>query len=56
MLYWAVIAFLFAVDAAVLGFSGVAGDAVGIATVLFVVFVAVFFVSLVAGLARRPRI
>lgn len=56
MLYWAVIAFLLAVDTAVLGFSGVAEDVTGVAKVLFVVFFAAFLVSLVAGLARRPRV
>ena len=42
-----------AVIAGVLGFGGIAGYAVGIAKILFFVFVVLFIVSLVAGLIKR---
>jgi uncharacterized membrane protein YtjA (UPF0391 family) len=55
MLYWAVVFFIVAVIAAVLGFSGIAAGAATIAKVLFFVFLVVFLVSLIAGLGRRHR-
>ncbi len=53
MLYWAVVFFVVALIAAVLGFGGIAGSAMGIAQVLFFIFVILFILSLVTGLVRR---
>lgn len=56
MLSWAVIFFIIAIVAAVFGFGGIASAAAGIAQVLFWVFVALFVISLVAGLAAGRRV
>ncbi len=49
MLRWAVIFFVVALIAAVLGFGGIAGAAAGIAKLLFWVFVVLFVASLFFG-------
>ncbi len=53
MLNYALMFFVVAVLAAVLGFGGVAIAAAGIAKFLFYVFALLFVVSLVAGFLRR---
>jgi uncharacterized membrane protein YtjA (UPF0391 family) len=53
MLSWAVTFFIVALIAAVLGFSGVAVAAAGIAKILFFIFLILFLFSLVAHLSRR---
>ncbi len=53
MLGWALTFLVIALIAAVLGFGGVAGTAVGIAKLLFFVFIVLFLISLVFGM-RRP--
>ncbi len=53
MLSWSVTFLIIALIAAALGFGGIAGTAVGIAKVLFFVFIVLFIVSLIFG--RRPR-
>ena len=53
MLYYAVIFLVIALIAGVLGFGGIAGSAVGIAKILFGVFIILFIVSLLLG--RRGR-
>jgi uncharacterized membrane protein YtjA (UPF0391 family) len=53
MLYWAVVFLIIALVAGLLGFGGVASTAAGIAQVLFFVFLIVFAVTLIMGLARR---
>lgn len=53
MLSWAIAFLVIALIAAVLGFGGIAGAAAGIAKILFFVFLAIFVISLLAGLARR---
>ena len=55
MLYWAVIFLVLALVAAVFGFGGIAAAATTIAQVLFFVFLVVFLISLITGLARRHR-
>jgi uncharacterized membrane protein YtjA (UPF0391 family) len=55
MLYWALLFFIFALVAALLGFGGLAVASAGIAKVLFVVFLVLFLVSLLTGVVRRPR-
>jgi uncharacterized membrane protein YtjA (UPF0391 family) len=47
MLYWAAVFFVIALVAAVLGFGGIASGAVGVAKVLFVVFLALTALALV---------
>jgi uncharacterized membrane protein YtjA (UPF0391 family) len=54
MLSWALAFFIIAIIAAVFCFTGIASGAAEIAKILFVVFVVLFLVSLVAGLLRRP--
>lgn len=53
MLSWALTFFIFALVAAFLGFGGIAATAGGIAQTLFYVFVILFIVSLIRGLAGR---
>ncbi len=53
MLRWAVIFFVIALIAAVLGFGGIAAGASEIAKILFYVFLVVFLVTLVMGAMRR---
>jgi uncharacterized membrane protein YtjA (UPF0391 family) len=53
MLNWALAFFLIAILAAVLGFTGIAVASAGIAKVLFFVFLVIFLVTLVMGVARR---
>jgi uncharacterized membrane protein YtjA (UPF0391 family) len=53
MLGWTVFFLIIALIAALLGFGGIAGTAAGIAKLLFVIFLAVFFISLLTGLVRR---
>ncbi|OYX32045.1 MAG: hypothetical protein B7Y99_09135 [Caulobacterales bacterium 32-69-10] len=52
MLRWALIFLVVALIAGALGFGGVAGASMGIAQVLFFVFVVLFVVSLIAHLVR----
>ncbi len=53
MLYWALMFLLVALVAALFGFGGIAASAVGIAKILFFVFLVAFLVSGILGLARR---
>ena len=55
MLRWAVIFFVLALVAGVLGFGGVATASAGIAKILFYLFVIIFLLSLVMGLASGKR-
>ena len=52
MLNWAVTFLVVALIAALLGFTGIAGTAIGIAKILFYVFLILFVVSLVSHLFR----
>jgi uncharacterized membrane protein YtjA (UPF0391 family) len=54
MISWSVTFFIIAIIAAVFGFSGIAGTAVNIAWILFVVGLILAVVFLVAG--RRPPV
>jgi uncharacterized membrane protein YtjA (UPF0391 family) len=54
MLRWALIFFVVALLAAVLGFTGIAVAAAGVAKVLFFLFVILFLVTLLGHVARRP--
>jgi len=53
MLYYAAVFLVIALVAALFGFGGIAVGAIEIAKVLFFVFLVLFVVSLVIGLARR---
>jgi uncharacterized membrane protein YtjA (UPF0391 family) len=53
MLQWALIFFVVAIIAALFGFGGIAATSAGIAQVLFFLFLVLFVVSLIMGLARR---
>ena len=53
MLYYAAVFFVIALVAALFGFTGIAAGAVGIAKLLFVVFLVLFGVSLVMALLKR---
>jgi uncharacterized membrane protein YtjA (UPF0391 family) len=56
MLYYAVVFLVIALIAGALGFFGVAGAAVGIAKILFFVFLVLFVVSLLIGRRAPPTI
>ena len=53
MLRWALIFFVVALLAAVLGFTGIAAAAAGVAKVLFFLFIVLFLVTLLGHVARR---
>ena len=55
MLRWALIFLVLGIIAAALGFTGIAGASVGIAKVLFFLFLIAFVVSLVMHLRGRGR-
>lgn len=52
MLGWAIFCLVLALIAAVLGFGGLAGTFVGIAKILFFVFLVLFVVSLIVNALR----
>jgi len=54
MLHYAIVFFIIALAAAVLGFGGIAGAAAGIAKILFFVFIVLFAISFIMG--RRPPV
>ena len=53
VLHYAVIFFVIALIAAVFGFGGIASSAVGIAQILFLIFLVLAVVSFLVGLTRR---
>lgn len=53
MLGWTLLFLVVALLSAVLGFSGVAATSASIAQVLFFVFIVLFLLTLVMGVARR---
>ena len=56
MLRWAMIFLIIALAAAVLGFGGIAATAAGIAKILFYIFLVMFLVALIAGMAAGRRV
>ena len=52
MLTWTIIFLVVALIAGVLGFGGIAGASMGIAKILFFIFLVLFVVSLVMHLVR----
>ena len=55
MLYWSATFFIIAVIAAIFGFGGVAAGATSIAKILFFIFLVLFAIALIRGLAGRGR-
>jgi uncharacterized membrane protein YtjA (UPF0391 family) len=53
MLRWAVIFFVIALVAGILGFAGIMVAAAGIAKLLFYVFLILFLLSLIGSLIRK---
>jgi uncharacterized membrane protein YtjA (UPF0391 family) len=53
MLSWAIFFLVVALIAAVLGFGGIAGTAIGIAKIIFVVAIILFLISGVMHIMRR---
>ena len=53
MLYYALVFFLIALVAGLLGFGGIAVAFAGVARILFFLFVVIFLASLIMGLVRR---
>jgi uncharacterized membrane protein YtjA (UPF0391 family) len=53
MLYYAIVFFIIALLAGIFGFGGVAVAFAGVAKILFMIFLVLFVVSLVAHLGRR---
>jgi uncharacterized membrane protein YtjA (UPF0391 family) len=49
MLHWSLIFLVLAVIAAILGFGGIAGTAVGIAKALFFIFLVIWLIGLILG-------
>ena len=56
MLRWALAFFVLALIAALLGFGGIAAASAGIAKTLFFIFLVIFAVTLILGLAAGRRI
>ncbi|MDO8901072.1 MAG: DUF1328 domain-containing protein [Phenylobacterium sp.] len=56
MLNWALIFLVVALIAGLLGFTSIAGTAIGIAKILFVVFLALFLVSAIMHMVRGRRV
>jgi uncharacterized membrane protein YtjA (UPF0391 family) len=52
MLGWALTFLIIALIAAVFGFGGIAGAAIGIAKIIFFVAIALFLISAIAGALR----
>ncbi|PWR21393.1 DUF1328 domain-containing protein [Zavarzinia aquatilis] len=55
MLSWALTFLIIAIVAAVLGFGGIAGTAIGIAKIIFFVAIALFLISALSGAIRGRR-
>ena len=55
MLRWALVFFVVALIAAILGFTGIAMAAAGVAKILFFLFVILVALSLLGHVARRPQ-
>lgn len=53
MLSWVVTFLIIAIIAGLLGFTAIAGAAIGIAKIVFFIFVILFLISLVMHISRR---
>lgn len=56
MLYWAGVFLVIAVVAAIFGFGGIVSVAVGIAKVLFFIFLIMFLITLITSLIRGKKV
>ena len=56
MLKWALVFLVIGLIAGLLGFTGIAGTSIAIAKTLFVIFLVIFLVLLVAGLTVARRV
>lgn len=56
MLRWALMFFVFGLIAAILGFTTVAGTAIGIAKFLFYIFAVLFILTLLIGIFTAKKI
>jgi len=56
MLRWSLTFLVFGLIAALLGFTGIAGTAIGIARILFFVFLTLFAITLLLGLFAGNRL
>lgn len=56
MLYWAILFLIIGVIAAIFGFGGIAGVAIGIAKVVFFIFIALFIIFLILGFTAFRRL
>ena len=56
MLRWSAAFLVIAIIAAALGYGGIAADAAEIAKVLFFIFLAIFFVTLILGLIAGQKL
>ena len=56
MLNWVLTFFVLAIVAGVLGFGGLAGEMIGIAKILFMVFLVLFAVSFIVHRGRTPLV
>lgn len=56
MLKWAAIFFIISLIAAAFGFGGISSAAVEIAKILFYIFIILFLIALIAGLAAGRSI
>lgn len=55
MLHWALTFLVIAIIAAVLGFGGIAGTAIGIAKIIFFIAIVLFLISALTGAVRGRR-
>ena len=53
LLFWALIFLILAIVAAIFGFGAVAAAGIGIAKILFWVFIVLFIISVIAGWGAR---
>jgi uncharacterized membrane protein YtjA (UPF0391 family) len=56
MLNWAITFLVVALIAGILGFTSVAGTSIYFAKVIFVIFIALFLISLIAPRFRTPTV
>ncbi len=55
MLSWSITFFIIALIAGLLGFTGIAGSAVGIAKILFFVSLVLFVINLLFNIGRKAQ-
>ena len=56
MLKWAFVFLIIGLVAGLLGFTGIAGASIGIAKILFFIFLVIFLVLLIAGLTVARKV